>query len=71
MSTHCGAGSQVAKLMSLLDTQVNESGMITLRTHLRSYVEESYGRLTQIDQRDWGNAKITFYQKSPASGHPG
>jgi 16S rRNA (guanine966-N2)-methyltransferase len=63
MSTHCGAGSQVAKLMNLLDTQVNESGLVTLRTHLRSYVENAYGRLVQIDQREWGNMKITFFQK--------
>lgn len=63
MSTNCGAGSKVGRLMNLLETQVNKGGIITLRTHLRSYVEDAYGRLMQIDQREWGNMKITFFQK--------
>jgi len=67
MSTHCRAGSQVAKLMDLLDSQVNETGVVTLRTHQRSFVENAYGRLVQVDQREWGTMKITFYQKRQES----
>ena len=62
MSTNCGVGSKIGRLMNLLETQVNKGGIVTLRTHLRSYVEDTYGRLVRIDQREWGNMKITFFQ---------
>ena len=63
MSTNCGAGSKVAKMMELIETQVNKGGIVTLRTHLRSHIEQSYGQLAQIDLREWGNMKIAFFQK--------
>ncbi|MBL7214672.1 MAG: 16S rRNA (guanine(966)-N(2))-methyltransferase RsmD [Phycisphaerae bacterium] len=63
MSDNCGAGSKVAKMMELIGTQVNPGGMVTLRTHLRSYIEQAYGQLTQIDLREWGSMKIAFFQK--------
>lgn len=64
MSTNCGAGSKVAKMMELIGTQVNKGGVVTLRTHLRSYIEQAYGELVRIDLREWGNMKIAFFQKS-------
>lgn len=67
MSTNCGAGSKVAKMMELIETQVNKGGVVTLRTHLRSYIEEAYGQLVQIDLREWGNMKIAFFQKPEES----
>lgn len=63
MSTNCGAGSNVAKMMELIETQVNMGGVVTLRTHLRAHIEEAYGSLVQIDLREWGNMKIAFFQK--------
>ncbi len=63
MSTNCAAGSQVAKMMELIATQVNKGGMVTLRTHLRSHIEDAYGELQQVDLREWGNMKIAFFQK--------
>ncbi len=72
MSTNCGAGSKVAKMMELVETQVNKGGIVTLRTHLRSYIEEAYGELIQIDRREWGNMKIAFFQKQkPEAAAPG
>ena len=50
-------------MMGIIETQVNKGGMVTLRTHLRSYVEKAYGQLVQIDLREWGNMKIAFFQK--------
>jgi hypothetical protein len=49
--------------MELIDLQVNEGGMVTLRTHLRSLIEDRYANLEKIDQREWGNMKIAFFQK--------
>ena len=63
MSENCGPGTKVAKLMELLDLQINEGGLVILRTHLRAYVEAHYGELEKIDHREWGNMKIAFYQK--------
>lgn len=63
MSENCGPGTKIAKLMELLDLQVNEGGLVTLRTHLRSYIDDRYGGLEQIDCREWGNMKIAFFQK--------
>lgn len=63
MSTNCVRGSQVAKLMDLIETQVNKGGMVTLRTHLRSCIEDRYGELVQVDLREWGNMKIAFFEK--------
>ncbi|MHC4553499.1 MAG: RsmD family RNA methyltransferase [Planctomycetota bacterium] len=63
MSETCAAGSRVAKMMELIATQVNTGGMVTLRTHLRSRIEESYAELEQVDLREWGNMKIAFFQK--------
>ena len=72
MSTNCGAGSKVAKMMELIETQVNKGGIVTLRTHLRSYLEEAYGELVRIDLREWGNMKIAFFQKQkPEAAAPG
>ncbi|MHC4907150.1 MAG: hypothetical protein ACYTBW_02655 [Planctomycetota bacterium] len=47
--------------MELLDLQINEGGMVTLRTHLRSLIEDNYANLEKIDQREWGNMKIAFF----------
>lgn len=63
MSNDCGPGTQVAKMMELIDTQVNKGGMVTLRTHLRARIEDVYGDLVKVDHREWGNMKIAFFQK--------
>lgn len=63
MSENCGPGTKIAKLMELLDLQINEGGLVTLRTHLRSYIDDHYVSLEQIDLREWGNMKIAFFQK--------
>jgi 16S rRNA (guanine(966)-N(2))-methyltransferase RsmD len=69
MSENCGPGTQVAKLMELLDLQINEGGLVILRTHLRSYIEDRYGELEKTDHREWGNMKIAFFQKQSRDSH--
>jgi 16S rRNA (guanine966-N2)-methyltransferase len=63
MSRNCGPGTKVGKLMEMLDTQVKEGGMVVLRTHLRSLVEDQYGQLHAVDQREWGTMKVIFFEK--------
>jgi len=65
MSENCGPGSKIAKLMELIDLQINEGGLVMLRTHLRSFIDDRYADLEKIDQREWGNMKIAFFQKRP------
>ena len=69
MSENCGPGTKIGKLMELLDLQINEGGMVTLRTHLRSLIEDNYANLEKIDQREWGNMKIAFFQKQSQDSH--
>jgi 16S rRNA (guanine(966)-N(2))-methyltransferase RsmD len=66
MSENCGPGTQVANLMELLNLQTNEGGLVILRTHLRSFIDDHYSDLEKIDQREWGNMKIAFFQKTKA-----
>ncbi|MHC5082769.1 MAG: hypothetical protein ACYTET_02355 [Planctomycetota bacterium] len=50
-------------MMEIIDLQVNNGALVTLRTHLRSFIEERYGELVQVDLREWGNMKIAFFEK--------
>jgi 16S rRNA (guanine(966)-N(2))-methyltransferase RsmD len=68
MSRNCGPGTKVGKLMEMIDMQVKEGGMVVLRTHLRSLVENQYGQLHAVDKREWGTMKIAFFEKQPAQG---
>jgi 16S rRNA (guanine(966)-N(2))-methyltransferase RsmD len=69
MSENCGPGTKVGKLMELIDLQINEGGLVTLRTHLRSLIEDRYANLEKIDQREYGNMKIAFFQKQSRDSH--
>ena len=69
MSENCGHDTKIGKLMELIDLQINEGGLVTLRTHLRSLIEDRYANLEKIDQREWGNMKIAFFQKQSRDSH--
>lgn len=64
MSAHCGPATQIGRLMELIGMQVNAGGWVILRTHLRAHVEDRYGCLDKIDQREWGSMKILFFEKA-------
>lgn len=63
MSTSCDIGSRIHGLMRLIDMQVKEGAIVILRTHLRALVLDLYGEMEKIDKREWGNMKVTFFQK--------
>jgi 16S rRNA (guanine(966)-N(2))-methyltransferase RsmD len=67
MTFNCGPGSQVEKLLTLLDSQVSQAGLVVLRTHQNACVSRNYGRLVQIDNRQWGNMAVAFFQKQTGS----
>lgn len=70
MSESCESQTQVGKLMSLLVSQVRDSGMVILRTHERAVVEPAYGELVRMDERNWGTMTVNFYCKGQPAGRP-
>jgi 16S rRNA (guanine(966)-N(2))-methyltransferase RsmD len=65
MSTSCDIGTRIYNLMKIINLQVKEGAIIILRTHQRALVLELYGEMERIDCREWGNMKVTFFQKQP------
>ncbi|MGH2270489.1 16S rRNA (guanine(966)-N(2))-methyltransferase RsmD [Anaerohalosphaeraceae bacterium U12dextr] len=70
MSENCQLQTQVGKLMSLLVSQVRDSGMVILRTHEYAVVEPEYGQLVRVDHRNWGTMTVHFYCKGSLAGRP-
>lgn len=55
-------GSALAGLMEKLCDQLNEKGLVVLRTHKQVMPFDKYGRLIAIDRRVWGINSITIFQ---------
>lgn len=62
MSTNSKEGTQVAKLLMLLNDQLATDGLVIVRTNKRSELDEQYGNLKLIDKRTWGTMGIAIYQ---------
>jgi len=62
MSTDSKAGSRVAKLLMLLNDQLGPGGLVIVRTHKRSELDERYGKLELIDNRKWGTMGVAIFQ---------
>lgn len=52
--------SRVGKLLLLLNEQVDDDGIVLVRTHERARLLDEYGRLKVFDRREWGNMAETF-----------
>ncbi len=63
MSSHCGPGSTIARLMELIDTQVRPEAMVLLRTSDNAMTGRQYAGLKAFDTRQWGTMKLVFYHK--------
>jgi 16S rRNA (guanine(966)-N(2))-methyltransferase RsmD len=64
MSENCEADSRIGKLMFLISQQVEDDGLVILRTHEQALAMERYDELTQIDIRSWGSMTVRFYRKN-------
>jgi 16S rRNA (guanine966-N2)-methyltransferase len=62
MSTDSREGTQVAKLLVLLNDQLAPGGLVIVRTHKRSELDEEYGNIKLIDKRMWGSMGVAIYQ---------
>jgi len=57
-----GQGSQLARLFDVLAGQVEEKGVVVVRTEKGVSPLEAYGPLQTFDRRDWGTMSVTFLQ---------
>lgn len=62
MSTNSREGTQVAHLLMLLNDQLAPGGLVVVRTHKRSELDEQYGNLKIIDRRLWGTMGVAILQ---------
>ena len=57
-----GAGSSLADLLTVLEGQVTDRGVVVVRTHRRVTLLEEYGRFHVVDRRQWGTMAIVLLQ---------
>lgn len=62
MSTDSREGTQVGKLLMLLNEQLAPGAIVVVRTHKRSELDERYGDLAVIDRRMWGTMGVALLQ---------
>lgn len=62
MSTNSREGTQVANLLMLLNDQLATEGIVVVRTHKHSELDEQYGNLKVIDKRMWGTMGVAILQ---------
>lgn len=62
MSTNWKEGTQVAKLLMLLNDQVAGGGIVVVRTHKRAEYDRQYGNLKVVDTRKWGTMAVALLQ---------
>jgi 16S rRNA (guanine966-N2)-methyltransferase len=57
-----GAGSALADLLGVLESQVVARGVVVVRTHRSVVMPEDYGRFHAIDRRQWGTMAVVLLQ---------
>ena len=58
-----GTGSPLSKLFKLASEQVIADGFVVVRTHKCTALLERYGRLEEIERRQWGTMAVTILQR--------
>ncbi|ARN57742.1 16S rRNA (guanine(966)-N(2))-methyltransferase RsmD [Sedimentisphaera salicampi] len=54
--------SRIGKLMIILAGQIKQDGLILVRTHKRTVMDDEYGLLEVCRRRSWGNMTETFFK---------
>lgn len=60
LSRQTEEGSQVAKMMEVLEFQVASDGIVVVRTEESVELMERYGDLRVFDLRVWGKSRVSF-----------
>ena len=62
---NAGSDSALSELLTLVNNQLADGGIVVVRTHRDTELLEHYGRLRIIERRQWGTMAITILgQKS-------
>lgn len=62
LTEQTGQGSRLGKMLLVMNEQMRPGGLVLVRTHKNSILDDCYGELKVIDRRDWGNMAETFLQ---------
>ena len=62
MSYDTEADSRLGKLLEQLAQQLEDEGIVVVRTSEKSKLLEKYGKLTVVDRRNWGTMNIAILQ---------
>ena len=52
--------SDLGKMLIVMNDQVRPEGLVLVRTHIRTTLDDAYGNLKVIDRREWGTMAETF-----------
>lgn len=67
LSRDTGEKAQLGRLLMLLNDQMTEGGIVSVRTHKQTDLLGAYGRLRAFDIRKWGTMKITLLRYADAA----
>ena len=65
-----GLASQLARLMNLLETQVTDQALVSVRTDKKTGLLQQYGRFELLDRRVWGSMAVCLLRLRH-TGHTG
>lgn len=60
-----GLDSQLAGLMTLLETQVTDHALVSVRTAKKVCLLQQYGRFERLDRRVWGSMAVCLLRLRP------
>jgi 16S rRNA (guanine(966)-N(2))-methyltransferase RsmD len=63
-SKNCLENSRIAKLLLLLCDQMQQNGIVVVRTHEQNKLLQTYGQLQVVDVRNWGSMNITILKNN-------
>ena len=61
MSRDAEGNSKIGNLMLITAEQLTDDGLVVVRTEKHVTMLDSYGKLSIIDKRQWGNMAVTFF----------
>ncbi len=62
LTEQTGQASRLGKMLLVMNEQMKPGGLVLVRTHKHSVLDDCYGQLKVIDRREWGNMAETFLQ---------
>jgi 16S rRNA (guanine966-N2)-methyltransferase len=71
LSEDTSQGSKLGKLLTALADNLSQAGLIIVRTHKKTTLQQSYGGLNMIDRREWAKMTVTFLARSADDSEAG